>query len=307
MTGPAGRPSAAEVYDLGYQRYRGPREGRARARRALYVNGLRTTLGIGRGMMPKVLAVLMFGAAMVPAVIMAVIIAIFEPLADALPTHEDYYGLVSLVLFLFAAIIGPELLCPDRRDGVIHLYLVRPITPADYVAARWLALLTVTLALVYSGQVVLWLGLVLSASDPAEYLRENWLDIPRILGAGLVVAVFLATAPLAVAAFTNRRAYAAAFLIGLFLISATVSGVLTECRGADESGECEERVTGGAAGWLSLVSVGEAPTRVNDIIFGNELDGAPGELPRAVPVLWYALLTGGLGALLWRRYNRMAT
>ena len=246
MTGPAGRPSAAEVYDLGYQRYRGPREGRARARRALYVNGLRTTLGIGRGMMPKVLAVLMFGAAMVPAVIMAVIVAIFEPLADALPTHEDYYGLVSLVLFLFAAIIGPELLCPDRRDGVIHLYLVRPITPTDYVAARWLALLTVTLALVYSGQLVLWLGLVLSASDPAEYLRENWLDIPRILGAGLVVAVFLATAPLAVAAFTNRRAYAAAFLIGLFLISATVSGVLTECRGPDESGECEERVTGGS-------------------------------------------------------------
>ena len=199
MTGPAGRPSSAEVFDLGYQRYRGPREGRGRARRALYVNGLRTTLGIGRGMMPKVLAILMFGAAMVPAVIMAVIVAIFEPLADALPTHEDYYGLVSLVLFLFAAIIGPELLCPDRRDGVIHLYLVRPITPTDYVAARWLALLTVTLALVYSGQLVLWLGLVLSASDPAEYLRENWLDIPRILGAGLMVAVFLATAPLAVA------------------------------------------------------------------------------------------------------------
>ena len=307
MTRQDGHQAAAEVFDLGYQRYRGPREGRARARRAVYVNGLRTTLGIGRGMMPKVLAILMFGAAMVPAVIMAVIVAIFDPLADALPTHEDYYGLVSLVLFLFAAIVGPELLCPDRRDGVIHLYLVRPITPTDYVGARWLALLTVTLALVYSGQLVLWMGLVLSASDPAGYLRENWLDIPRILGAGMVVAVFLATAPLAVAAFTNRRAYAAAFLIGLFLISATVSGVLTECRGSDESGECEERVIGEAAGWVSLVSVGEAPTRVNDIIFGNEVDGAPGELPRAVPVLWYALLTCGLGVLLWRRYERMAT
>ena len=306
MTSDGGRPAAAEVFDLGYQRYQGPREGRARARQALYINGLRTTLGIGRGMMPKVLAILMFGAAMVPAVIMAVIVSIFEPVADALPTHEDYYGLVSLVLFLFAAIIGPELLCPDRRDGVIHLYLVRPITATDYVAARWLALLTVTLALVYSGQLVLWLGLVLSASDPAGYLRENWLDVPRILGAGLVVAVFLATAPLAVAAFTNRRAYAAAFLIGLFLISATVSGVLTECRGTDDAGDCEEWVTGGAAGWLSLVSVGEAPTRVNDIIFGNEIDGASGDLPLAVPVLWYALLTGGLGTLLWRRYERMA-
>lgn len=306
MTTPTGRPASAEVFDLGYQRYLGPREGRARARRALYVNGLRTTLGIGRGPVAKVLAILMFGAAMVPAVVMAVIVALFEPVAEALPSHEDYYELVSMVLFLFAAIVGPELLCPDRRDGVIHLYLVRPITPTDYVAARWLALLTVTLALVYSGQLVLWLGLVLSAADPGEYLGQNWLDIPRILGAGLVVAVFLATAPLAVASFTDRRAYAAAFLIGLFIISATVSGALTECTERDESGDCEQRVMGEGAEWVSLVSVGEAPARVNDIIFGNEDTGASGELPRPAPVLWYAVLTCGLGALLWRRYERMA-
>ena len=306
MTGPPmtpqpGRQTGAEVFDLGYRHYEGLREGRARARRAIYVNGLRTTLGLGRGTMAKVLAILMFGAAMVPAVIMAVVASLLEPLADTLPSHADYYELVSLVLFLFAAIIGPELLCPDRRDGVIHLYLVRPITPTDYVAARWLALFTVTIALVYSGQLVLWIGLVLSASDPMEYLRENWLDIPRILGAGL-----------AVAAFTDRRAYAAAFVIGLFIISATVSGALTACSESGESGECEQRVTGGAARWLSLVSVGEAPTRVNDIIFGkddpglgNDQTGVSAELPRPAPVLWYALLTCGLGALLWGRYERI--
>ena len=79
-----------------------------------------------------------------------------------------------------------------------------------------------------------------------------------------------------------------------------------ETSGPGSSGDCEERVAGEAAGWLSLISVGEAPTRVNDIIFGNEIDGATGELPVAVPVLWYGLLTCGLGALLWRRYDRMA-
>ena len=100
-----------------------------------------------------------------------------------------------------------------------------------------------------------------------------------------MVAVFLSTAPLAVASFTDRRAYAAAFLIGLFLISATVSGALTECRQTDASGECRDRVAGEGAKWLSLVSVGEAPTMVNDIIFGNEDDGASNDLPRSVPVL----------------------
>ena len=53
---------------------------------------------------------------------------------------------------------------------------------------------------------------------------------------------------------------------------------------------------------------------VNDIIFGkddpgfgNDDAGISSELPRPVPVLWYALLTCGLGTLLWRRYERIAS
>ena len=79
MTGPPGRQTGAEVFDLGYRHYEGLREGRARARRAIYINGLRTTLGLGRGTMAKVLAILMSGAAMVPAVIMAVVASLLEP------------------------------------------------------------------------------------------------------------------------------------------------------------------------------------------------------------------------------------
>ncbi len=298
--------STAEVFDLGYQYYEGPREGRSRARRAIYVNGLRTILGIGRGPMAKVLAILMFVAAMAPAVVMAIIISLAEPLADALPSHADYYGLISIVLFLFAAIIGPELLCPDRRNGVISLYLVRPMTPSDYIAGRWLALFTVTIALVYSGQLVLLAGMVLAAADPAEYLRENWLDIPRIFGAGLVVALFLSTIPLAVAAFTDRRAYAAAFVIGLFIISSTVSGSLTACNSGNDSNECEP-ITGSAAKWLTLVNLWGAPSIVNNIIFDDDDGGVSGDLPVPVPILWWGLLTAGPGFLLWRRYNRLAT
>ena len=36
-------------------------------------------------------------------------------------------------MFVFAAVVAPELLCRDRRDGVINLYLVRPLTGSDYV------------------------------------------------------------------------------------------------------------------------------------------------------------------------------
>ena len=64
MTEPRG-----EVFDLGYQHYQGPREGRMRARKALWANGVRTALGLGRGTLAKVLPALLFIAVMIPALV----------------------------------------------------------------------------------------------------------------------------------------------------------------------------------------------------------------------------------------------
>ena len=247
---------------------------------------------------------------MAPAIIIALIASLSGGLLDV-PGHADYYQVVSIVLLIFSAIIAPELLCPDRRNGVISLYLVRPLSITDYLAARWLAFFAITLLLVYSGQAVLLVSLVLSAADPLEYLRDNWLDIPRILGAGFLLAAFIATLPLAVAAFTDRRALAAAFVIGLFVISGAAGGILTACgEGRDHRSESNcEPITGDAAKWLGLVDVSRVPTNVNDMIFHVEDQGRhsrmTAELPRIVPIGWYIVLTGGLGGALWLRYRRL--
>lgn len=314
MTEPRG-----EVFDLGYQRYEGPREGRTRARKALWANGVRTALGLGRGSRAKILPLLLFVSAMAPAVILALMASQVGPGGDV-PGHGNYYQIVSVILLLFSAIIAPELLCPDRRDGVINLYFVRPLTPTDYVAARWLAFLSITLAIIYSGQVVLLVGFTLGAAEPLDYLRDNWLDVPRFLGAGLVVALFTTTLPMAVAAFTTRRAYAAAFVIGIFFISSPVAGVLTECRyerdgergvvfepnGATE--QCKT-LTGDAAKWFALVEVGSVPLHLNDMIFaekpGRPLFKLVRELPIIVPIGWYLLLTAGPGIALFWRYREI--
>lgn len=307
MTQPAG-----ELFDLGYQHYDGPREGRMRARKAVFIDGFKTTLGLGRGPGAKVLPFLLFAAAMAPAVIMAIVASIVNDLVD-LPGHDDYYEVVSVVLLIFSATIAPELLCPDRRNGVISLYLVRPLSITDYLGARWLAFFAITLLLVYSGQMVLLAGLVLSAADPLDYLKDNWLDIPRILAAGFLVAAFITTLPLAVSAFTDRRAFAAAFVIGLFVISGAAGGILTGCDEGRDGGpnqQCEP-ITGDAAKWLGLVSVGRVSTNVNDMIFDVEDEGRgsqlTAELPGGgiVPIGWYIILTGGLAFTLWWRYQRI--
>ena len=315
--------STGELFDLGYRHYEGPREGRARVRKALYWNGVRTTLGIGRGSLAKALPMLFFAAAMAPAVILALVASQADQLLVAggelnVPGHSDYYQIVSIILILFSAIIAPELLCPDRRDGVLSLYLVRPLTSTDYVASRWMAFFSITLLLVYSGQVILFAGLVLSAEAPFDYLRDNWLDVPRFVAAGVVVAIFTSTLPLAVSAFTLRRAFAATFVIGFFIISAAAGGILTECEDHEHgpgepvevSGQCEP-LTGDAAKWFGLVNMFTVPIHVSDMIFGEENDSGPTrfveELPNIVPITWYLFVTGGLAFVLWWRYRRITT
>ena len=309
-----------EVYDLGYQRYDGPREGRPRARRAIFENGVRMVLGLGRGPRAKVLPVLLFLGAIVPALILVIILSVAEPAAAFLPTPADYYQIISIILLIFAAISAPELLVPDRRDNVIHLYLVRPLTPNDYLLGRFLAFFVIVLALAYSGQIILQLGLILSAASPWQYVQDNWSDIPRFLGAGVLVALFITALPLAVAAFTNRRAYAAAFVIGLFIISTGVADGLTsthECHEVPVGGGSTELVcgpggavvTGEAAKWFALISIRDVPIRINDMIFDTENDApsikAAAELHDAIPIAAYVLFTAGPVLLLWLRYRRI--
>ena len=185
--------------------------------------------------------------------------------------------------------------------------------------ARWAAFFTITLALVYLGQIVLLVGYTFAAAEPLEYLRSHWLDIPRFLAAGVVIAVFTTTLPMAVAAFTPRRAYAAIIVIGLFLISSSIASALTQCDASDIDSSTAgggavqrcEPLTGGAAKWLALIDIGQVPIRVSDQIFnetgtsGMERDDLTRELPQGIPIVWYLALTIVPGFVLWRRYQRI--
>ncbi len=306
--------ATGEVFDLGYQHYDGPREGRMRARQALFVNGVRTAIGLGRGWQSKVLPGLLFLAVMVPAFLFSFIASTADVLED-IPTHADYYWIVNIVILLFSATTAPEMLIPDRRDRVLDLYLVRPLTATDYVIGRWFAFFSIMLALVYAGQVVLFIGLTFAANEPLDYLRDQWLDVPRLLAVGAAIAAFATSIPLAISTFTIRRTYAAAIVIALFIITPVVAGSLTFCEEHEHGqfgtiqSECEP-VTGDAAKWLALISLPEVPLHISDLIFGDDSGSDVAALVRehnsAVPVAWLLILTVVPGLVLWWQYRRMA-
>lgn len=310
--------SAGEIYDIGYQRYTGPREGRMRARKALFTNGIRTILGLGRGILPKVFPTGFASIAVLIAVNFAIVSSQGIP-TDDLPDAAVFYRVVAYFMVLFSAIIAPDLVCPDRRSNVIHLYLVRPMSPTDYVATRWLAAFAFTLAILYIGQAVLFSGMTLGAEEPLDYVRDNWLDIPRFLLGGLVLALYAATIPLAVSAFTTRRGYAQAFIIGLFFISVPVTAVFTKCEEFEEQQRGEfmefvevkcEPVAGTYTKWVALGDLTRVPVHVADLVFDKEnssnLSRLVRELPDFVPVGWFAILIAGSGFTMWWRYQRIA-
>jgi ABC-2 type transport system permease protein len=290
------------VFDIGYQRYAGGREGRNRALIAVYRDGVRAALGFGRGPRALVLPWFFIGGLSLIGLIMAIIIGAAErlggPGASAnLPSHDDYYGIASIMMFVFAAVVAPELVCRDKREGTLSLYLVRPLTGMDYIIARWAAFLTVMTVAAWIPQVILLLGLAGGAPSPAKYFIENWMDIPRFLVAGFAMAGFLTSLAMLAASFTARRAYASVFLVGLFAITTPFTMGLS-------------RELGGTVGaWISMFGLSNIPLHISDILFGEISEmtkGLPAKtLGNRALALWYSLWTFGAAGLLFLRYRKV--
>jgi ABC-2 type transport system permease protein len=300
--GPAHRGT---VFDIGYQPYTGVREGRWRGRRAIFKDGVRTALAFGRGGRAKIVPWFFIVALSTMGLVFSIVAAAANAMAGpgaaeeaGIPSHSDFYGIASILIFVFAAVVAPDLLSPDRRTGVISLYRVRPVTGTDYIVSRWAAFLSVMLVAVWLPQIVLFLGLSGSDPVPMDYLTKHWLDIPRFILAGAAIAVYATTLAMLAASFTTRRAYASVFLVGLFVISAPFTVGMSQ------------EIEGAAGQWISMFTLTSIPVHVNDIIFGevSEIsDMAPArELGSAVLVGWYFAWTVIPGSILWLRYRKLA-
>jgi hypothetical protein len=154
------------------------------------------------------------------------------------------------------------------------------------VAAAWLP------------QLILFIGLSMGDPAPVRYLATHWLDIPRFLLAGFVMAVYTTTLAMMTASFTTRRAYASVFLVGLFVITTPFTVGLSE------------EIGGTLGQWISMFNLSNIPVHVNDVIFGevSEMtEDAPARLlPAWVRVVWLMLWTLIPGAVLWWRYRRLS-
>lgn len=287
------------VYDRGYRPYQGPRGGRRAATAALYRTSLRRAIGIRRPWRQKVAPAVLLAIAVVPAVInVGIGYLTRDSPAEGFSfiTFREYVG-VSSALLLFVALVAPDIVCPDRRQKVLPLIFARPLIGRDYALAKIGAIFTCVFAFSMLPQIVLYVGKMLVSKGALDYLRANTAVLWQVPLAAALLALFYAVLGVAVASLSGRRIVAGATMLGITLVSSTVSAILIRASG-------DGRVTPGGH-TASLINVLALPLKVRDLVFlghiseESPLSGVSGGGAMAV-ACYVAVVAGCIGVVLYR-------
>ncbi|PPK97656.1 ABC-2 type transport system permease protein [Kineococcus xinjiangensis] len=278
--------SRAVLHDIRYSRFSGQLRSRASSVADLVRTDVMRPLGLRRSAGAKVWPFLLLAAAYLPA-LAVVAVPLLVPGVPLEPLEMLSYSALlatdTMVLLAFVATTVPSLLTRDRRDRVLSLYFATALSPGEYVLGKALAALSLVLIIVLGPLLVLFGGSVISADAPGEWLAEHAGDLPRLVGAALVVGGFHAVLGLLVGSLTSRRVFAVGGYLAVVLVGPALAVLLANVLGDD--------------GWLGL-DPASGPMRLATRVLGDPMEGS-GALAWG---MWGVVVGGGsLG--LWLRYR----
>jgi ABC-2 type transport system permease protein len=288
------------IYDRGYRAYDGPRTGPRGARRAVFKDGIRRVLGLGRKARQKIFPWSLIAIALIAA---AVFIGIHwaignieESLREGIPTYGGLFDFYSAISLLFIALAGPQLLIPDRESGALSVYFSRPLTVDGYLGAKVAAFAAVVGAIYIVPQIVLHIGLALIADEGfLPYMGDN-LDV--LWKVPVTTAAFIGLHGALVfilSSVIGRTGIAAAAFLGLIVAG---SGIAAAVAAAGFAG----------SEWFALLSIDQHPRIVRDYFFGDTVE-YPAEAAGFevwVSVLVIAMLVVAATAFVRHRYRKLA-
>ena len=218
----------ARIHASGYRRYEGERLGVGSAMTSLYIHGLQRVLGLKRPIGAKIMPTVSIALAFIPAIVYIGLAALLKEdliRERILPEYFEYYGVIGFAIMLFASFVAPEVLCTDRRTGMLSLYLASPLTRDTYLVAKAAAVLSILQAVTLGPPLLLLAAYTFEGAGPGS-VGDFLTLLGRILLAGVTVALLWTSLSLAMSSVTSRKAFASAAIIVTLLASGIVVEIL---------------------------------------------------------------------------------
>lgn len=288
------------IYDRGYRKYDGPRLGPPGARRAIFKDGIRRVLGLGRKARMKVLPWTLISIGLIIAVALIathwITGNISESVREGVPSYGEMFDIYGWIALLFIALAGPQLIIPDRTKGVLSVYFSRPLTVDGYLGSK-LASFFVVAGLIYIvPQLLLHIGFGLISSDGfLPYMGDNLDILWKVAVTTLSFLTLHGALVFGISAFIDRQGIAAATLLGLFMATRPVAEQI-----ADASFP--------GARYFSLLALDHHPRIIRDFLFNNTVE-YPAEAAGFdvwVSVVVIVVLTVVSAVVVRSRYRRLA-
>ncbi|WP_431679773.1 ABC transporter permease [Kitasatospora sp. KL5] len=231
------------IHNIGYRRYEGPRLGRGYATCSLYEQSLRAAFGLGRSGRSKVLPMIVLALPLMIAVVVAavqIVMKIEKPILD----YTEFLDATGMLTWIFLAAQAPVLLSRDLRHNTVPLYFSRPITRADYVRAKFAAMISAMMIVMAAPLLVLYLGSLLGRQDFGHHTGHLFFG----LATALLYAVVGSSIGLLIAACTPRRGFGVASIMGAMVVSSGIALIVYALGGGDYADVPEK------ANWAAMLS-----------------------------------------------------
>lgn len=304
--------TAARIIDRGYRRYDGERGGVGSSMRSVIRYTVQRVLGIHRKFRFKVMPILTIAISYVPHIVYVGIVVLTNQLeaqqsqSPGLPTGagravasqliQDYpgsYTTIVAAIVLFAAFVAPEVLCTDRRTGMLGLYMASPLNRWNYLAAKGAAVGMVLLTVTLGPSLLLLIGYSTQGYGPSS--AADWAStIARVLAAGIGIAAFHTMLSSAISSITTRRAAASAAFIVLLMGTGVLVPLLIENIGAPL--------------WLGMFDLIRLPTEFAYRVFGQFSEVGYRNQPITDTWIVYVGFFGWIAVsalVIWDRYRRV--
>lgn len=232
---PGRRP--ARILDRGYRTYAGPRSGVWGAMATLWRHSAQRALGLRRSTWAKILPIASVAISYVPAIVFIGLVALLpeeDVVGIELPTYGEYFPFIQAAITLFIAFVGPEVLCTDRRTGMLGLYLASPLDRDSYLVAKALAVFSILCLVTVGPPLLMLVAYVIQGVGP-DGPAGVALALLRILVAGALLSLLYTSVSMGISSLTDRKAFATASLLLVVVVSTVFTGVVIEVTGTSDA------------------------------------------------------------------------